>query len=345
MASPLAAIFGLAGLALNEAERTFFTRVRPVGYILFARNIDNPHQVSDLLRYLRSLTPDQNALVLIDQEGGRVQRLKPPHWRFAPSGGEFGELHDKNPDKAVAMTRLNMQLIGEELRALGIDVDCAPVMDVPVPGAHDIIGNRAYGKDPAIIAKLATAAALGLADAGVVPVIKHIPGHGRATSDSHEGLPVVSDDLATLRASDFIPFKAYCADPAAPPAFGMTAHVVYRAIDPDRPATTSKTVIQDVIRTEIGFQGLLMSDDVGMKALSGPFEARAEASLAAGCDLVLHCDGNMADMEAVARGARALDADGLKRLQAVDNFRGKPRHSIGDVAAAEFQILNALRFG
>ena len=345
MASPLAAIFGLAGLALTEAERAFFARVRPVGYILFARNIDNPQQVSDLVKELRTLTPDQNALVLIDQEGGRVQRLKPPHWRFAPSGGEFGELHDKNPDSAVAMTRLNMQLIGEELRALGIDVDCAPVMDVPVPGAHDIIGNRAYGKDPATIAKLATAAAQGLADAGVVPVIKHIPGHGRATSDSHEELPVVSDDLSTLRASDFVPFKTYCADPAAPPAFGMTAHVVYRAIDPNRPATTSKTVIQDVIRAEIGFQGLLMSDDVGMKALTGPYEARAEASLAAGCDLVLHCDGNMADMEAVARGAREMDAAGLARLKAVDNLRGKPRQTIGDVAAAEFRILNALRFG
>ena len=345
MAAPLAAIFGLAGSALTEAERAFFARVRPVGYILFARNIENPQQVADLVRNLRGLTPDQNALVLIDQEGGRVQRLKPPYWRFAPAGAEFAELHASNPDEAAAMTRLNMQLIGEELRALGIDVDCAPVMDVPVPGAHDVIGDRAYGTNPATIGALATAAAQGLADAGVVPVIKHIPGHGRATSDSHKELPVVSDDLSTLRASDFIPFQTYCADPDAPPAFGMTAHVVYRAIDPKRPATTSKTVIHDVIRAEIGFEGLLMSDDLGMKALSGPFETRAEASLAAGCDVVLHCDGNMDDMEAVARGCRALDAAGLKRLQAVDNLRGKPRQTIDDVAAAEFRILNALRFG
>jgi len=342
---PLAAIFGLAGLTLTDAERAFFARVRPVGYILFARNIENPTQVADLVKNLRALTPDQNALVLIDQEGGRVQRLKPPHWRFAPAGAEFAALHGTNPEKGIAMTRLSMQLIGEELRALGIDVDCAPVMDVPVPGAHDVIGDRAYGSDPEIIATLATAAAHGLADAGVVPVIKHIPGHGRATSDSHKELPVVDADLATLRATDFVPFIRYCADKGAPAAFGMTAHVVYRAIDPNGPATTSKTVIHDVIRTEIGFQGLLMSDDLGMKALSGPFEARAEASLAAGCDVVLHCDGNMDDMEAVARGCRALDAQGLARLKAVDNLRGIARGSIGDVAAAEFRILNALRFG
>ncbi len=345
MSSPLATIFGLAGPTLTDAERAFFQRTRPVGYILFARNIEKPAQVSELVTNLRAITPDLSPVVLIDQEGGRVQRLKPPHWRFAPAGAEFAELHGKNPDRGVAMTRLSMQLIGEELRALGIDVDCAPVMDVPVAGAHDVIGDRAYGNDPNVIATLATAAAQGLADAGVVPVIKHIPGHGRSTSDSHKELPIVSEDLAALRATDFVPFKIYCADPLAPPAFGMTAHIVYRAIDPNRPATTSKTVIEDVIRAEIGFQGLLMSDDLGMKALSGPFEARAEASLAAGCDVVLHCDGNMDDMEAVARGSRAIDSQGLARLRAVDNFRGKPRQTIDDVAAAEFRILNALRLG
>jgi beta-N-acetylhexosaminidase len=343
-AAPLAAIFGLSGLTVSPEERAFFQSVRPVGYILFARNVENPAQVTALVKDLRSLTPDMNPVVLIDQEGGRVQRLKPPHWRHAPAAGEFATLYGRNPAGAVAATRLNLQLIGAELQALGIDVDCAPVMDVPVPGAHDVIGDRAYGLEPATVVALATAAAEGLADAGVVSVIKHIPGHGRATSDSHKELPVVSDDLSTLQATDFAPFKAFCRDSKLP-AFGMTAHVVYRAIDPDRPATTSKKVIHDVIRGEIGFQGLLMSDDLGMKALSGPYDARAAASLEAGCDVVLHCDGNLDDMKAVAQGARPLSQDGANRLAAVDNIRGRPRGEIAHIAAAEFQVLNALRHG
>jgi beta-N-acetylhexosaminidase len=219
-----------------------------------------------------------------------------------------------------------MQIIGQELAALGIDVDCAPVMDVPVPGAHDVIGDRAFSRDPAVVAALAPPAAEGLIAAGIVPVIKHIPGHGRAKADSHKELPVVDADMNTLRASDFVPFAAFSR--TGLDAFAMTAHVVYSAIDAQRPATTSSKVINDVIRDELGFHGLLMSDDLCMKALTGPFAARAEAALSAGCDAVLHCDGNLADMEAVAAGCGPLGANGLRALEMVDRFRGKPKSSV-----------------
>lgn len=344
-AAPLAAIFGLKGPSLTEAERAFFARVRPLGYILFARNIEDPAQVLALVNDLRALAPGLDPVVLIDQEGGRVQRLKPPDWRHAPAGAEFTALYARNPDSARRHLRLNFQLIGEELRALGIDVDCAPVMDVPVPGAHDVIGDRAYGTDPATVHDLARQVCEGLIDAGVVPVIKHIPGHGRAMSDSHLELPRVGADVATLRATDFAPFRAFCQDPGHPVAFGMTAHVVYEAIDPDQPATTSRRMIEEVIRGEIGFQGLLMSDDLGMKALSGPFDERAAKSLAAGCDVVLHCDGNMDEMEAVARGAGPLGERGLSAVAATAAIRRKPRAEIGNVLAADFRIMDALRRG
>lgn len=343
--APLAAIFGFSGPALTEAERDFFRDVRPLGYILFARNIENPAQVGALVTELRLLAPDHDPLVLIDQEGGRVQRLKPPHWRHAPTGAEFAALHARDPDLAARLLRSNFQLIGEDLRALGIDVDCAPVMDVPTPGAHDVIGDRAYGTDPATVAALARQVCEGLIDAGVVPVVKHIPGHGRAACDSHLALPVVDADLAALRANDFAPFRAFCADTAHPVCFGMTAHVVYRAIDPDRPATTSRAVIEDIVRGEIGFDGLLMSDDLAMKALSGPYDARAALSLAAGCDAVLHCDGTMAGMEAVARGAGPLGPRGLEALAAAASVRRKPRARVEDVLAADFRIMDGLRRG
>jgi len=344
-APPLAAILGFSGLALTDIERAFFSRVRPLGYILFARNIATPAQVTGLVADLRSLTPGHDPLVLIDQEGGRVQRLKPPYWRHAPAGAEFADLYARNPDLGAGLLRTNFQLIGEELRALGIDVDCAPVMDVPVPGAHDVIGDRAYGSDPATVATLARQVCEGLIDAGVVPVIKHIPGHGRATSDSHKELPVVDADLATLRATDFAPFQAFCRAPDAPLCFGMTAHVVYKALDPALPATTSKTVIAEVIRGEIGFQGLLMSDDLGMKALNGPYDERASKSLAAGCDVVLHCDGNMDDMEAVARGTGPLGGRGQKAFAETAAIRRRPRTAIENSMAADFRIMNGIRLG
>ncbi|MGE4063539.1 MAG: beta-N-acetylhexosaminidase [Rhodospirillaceae bacterium] len=344
-AAPLAAIFGFAGLTLSDEERAFFQRVRPLGYILFARNIEKPAQVLGLVNDLRALVPDHDPVILIDQEGGRVQRLKPPYWRHAPAGAEFAGLYERDPDLAARLLRVNFQIIGEELRALGIDVDCAPVMDVPVAGAHDVIGDRAYGADPTTVYELARQVCEGLIDAGVVPVIKHIPGHGRAMSDSHLELPRVSADLATLRGTDFAPFRAFCRASDRPVAFGMTAHVVYSAIDPELPATTSRTVIEDIIRGEIGFDGLLMSDDLGMKALTGPFDERAARSFAAGCDVVLHCDGNMADMEAVARGTPPLGARGLKAVADAAAIRRKPRKEAGNLLAADFRIMDALRRG
>ena len=336
---PLAAVFGLSGLTLSEAERGFFKSVRPAGYILFARNIDNPEQVSALVSDLRGLNPGFEAFVLIDQEGGRVQRLKPPYWRHAPASGEFEPLFNSDPAKACGIVRLNIQLIGEELKALGIDVDCAPVADVPVPGAHDVIGDRAFSKDPGVVARLAAAVCEGLWDAGVLPVIKHIPGHGRAMSDSHLELPVVTAGLDELRATDFAPFRELSRLPGL--MFAMTAHVVYTAIDPDNPATTSAKVISEIIRGEIGFGGILISDDLGMKALAGPFDARAAAARAAGCDLMLHCDGNLADMEAVARTAGPLGERGLKALADVRSRR--PRAKIANATVAQFKVLDALR--
>jgi beta-N-acetylhexosaminidase len=324
--APLAAIFGLAGLTLTDDERRFFARVRPLGYILFARNVSDAAQVKALVQDLRGLTPGFSPVVLIDQEGGRVQRLKPPIWRASPPMAPFGELFARDRQAAVDNLRLNNQIIGQELAALGIDVDCAPCMDVPIPGAHDVIGDRAFSRDPGVVAALAGPASEGLIAAGIVPVIKHIPGHGRAKSDSHKELPMVDADLATLRATDFVPFAAY--SKTSLQAFAMTAHVVYSAIDPDRPATTSPKVINDVIRGELGFHGLLMSDDLCMKALTGPFEERARAALAAGCDCVLHCDGNLADMEAVAAGCGPLGENGLRALAAVDAYRGKPKTTV-----------------
>ena len=345
LAAPSAAIYGMLGLVLSDSERAFFQRVRPLGYILFARNVEDPAQVLALVSDLRALTPGYDPVVLIDQEGGRVQRLKPPHWRHAPAGSAFATLYERDPDRAARLLRSNFQLIGEELRALGIDVDCAPVMDVPVPGSHDVIGDRAYGTDPSTVAELARQVCEGLIDAGVVPVIKHIPGHGRAMSDSHKELPRVDADLATLRATDFAPFRAFCQSSDRPLAFGMTAHVVYSAIDPNLPATTSRTMIEDIIRGEIGFAGLLMSDDLGMKALSGPFDERAARSLAAGCDVVLHCDGNMEEMEAVARGAGPLGERGLKAFADTATIRRRPRVAIGNMLAADFAIMDGLRRG
>ncbi len=341
----MAAIFGMAGPILTEAERAFFKRTRPLGYILFARNIENPTQVLALTQDLRDLDRSYRPVILIDQEGGRVQRLRPPQWRQAPTMAEFGALHGRDPAKARDVLRTNMQLIGKELADIGIDVDCAPVMDVPVAGAHDIIGDRAFGREPELVAALAPVVCEGLMDAGIVPVIKHIPGHGRATSDSHKELPVVSEDLATLRATDFAPFRSFCATPIQDGCFAMTAHVVYRAIDPDHPATTSAKVIADIIRGEIGFRGLIMSDDLGMKALTGPFETRAAAALAAGCDVVLHCEGVMAEMESVAKGCEPIGPRAMRAVDNVDIFRGRPRRPAPLVTAAEFQVTDALRHG
>jgi beta-N-acetylhexosaminidase len=302
-----AAIYGCAGLALEEAERAFFHAVRPWGFILFARNIDTPEQVRRLTTSLREAA-GHDAPILIDQEGGRVQRLQPPHWRRYPPGRAYGDLYARDPEAGLAAARLGARLIAADLRVLGITVDCLPVLDVPVPGAHDVIGDRAYAETPEVVAALGRAAADGLLAGGVLPVMKHIPGHGRAGVDSHKKLPIVAVPRHRLEEQDFPPFRALCDLPLA-----MTAHVVYSAIDPDAPATTSKKLIDEIIRGYIGFSGLLMSDDLSMEALAGSLGERAWASLAAGCDVVLHCNGRMAEMEAVAREVPALGGEAQRR--------------------------------
>src|SRR5438445_3161842 len=302
------AIYGCAGLELSAQERDFFRQTQPWGFILFARNISDPVQVKALVEQLRKIIGD--APVLIDQEGGRVARLKPPHWHQRPPAARFGLLHAQNPDAAREAAYLNARLIAHDLASLGINVDCLPVLDVPVPGAHDIIGDRAFAADPATIIALGKAQIEGLMDGGVLPVMKHIPGHGRAGADSHLALPRVSASAEELSASDFVTFRSLDQCPIA-----MTAHVVYESIDPQRPATTSPKVIRDVIRGEIGFDGLLMSDDLSMKALDGPLSVRAKAALFAGCDLVLHCNGDMDEMRDVASEVKELEGQALRRSQ------------------------------
>ena len=267
---PGAVITGCAGQSLSEDERRLFADTDPFGFVLFARNIDTPDQVRALTGAMRAAVGRADAPVLIDQEGGRVARLRPPHWRHPPSAARFGEMARRDPDAAATAAELNGQLIAAELRALGITVDCVPVLDVPGPGMHVVIGDRAYAETADMVARLGRATCDGLLSGGVLPVIKHIPGHGRARADSHAELPVVDAPRAELEAVDFAPFRALADMP-----WGMTAHVVYGAIDPDRPATTSSSVIAEIIRGWIGFDGLLLSDDLCMAALSGTPGARA----------------------------------------------------------------------
>ncbi|MBW8305071.1 MAG: beta-N-acetylhexosaminidase, partial [Brevundimonas sp.] len=275
----------------------------------FRRNVDSPDQMRALTDEMRHCVDDPDAPVLIDQEGGRVQRMGPPHWpKYPPAEAYLKATGD--PLAARELTWLGARLMAGDLKAVGITVDCAPVLDVPVPGAHDIIGDRAYGRDPATVAMLGRAAAEGLLAGGVLPVIKHMPGHGRAFADSHHGLPVVHADRATLDGWDFAPFKALSDMPMA-----MTAHVVFDAIDPKRPATTSKKALK-LMRDGLGFGGLIMTDDLSMKALSGSLRERAEASLKAGCDVVLHCNGDLDEMRGVAEGVGKLKGKAGKRAAA-----------------------------
>lgn len=310
--APSAAILGCAGTTLTAEEVAFFKDVKPWGFILFKRNIADPEQVRALTAALRATVGRDDAPILIDQEGGRVARLQPPHWRIYPPGRAYGQLVANDPLVAREITRLGARLIAHDLASLGINVDCVPVLDVPDPKGHEIIGDRAYGDTPEQVATLGRAAAEGLLAGGVLPIIKHIPGHGRAMSDSHLELPVVKAKLAELDARDFAPFRVLSDMPMA-----MTAHVVYTAIDRKNPATTSKKAIKQIIRGSIGFDGLLMSDDLSMKALSGDFKQRAKDSLSAGCDVVLHCNGDMAEMKAVMAGVGKMGKEARRRAQAV----------------------------
>jgi beta-N-acetylhexosaminidase len=306
---PRAVILGCAGPRLSVEERQFFARLDPMGFILFARNVEAPDQVRALIGELRQAVGRADAPVLIDQEGGRVQRLRPPHWRAAPPAARFGEFAAIDRAAAIEAARLNARLIGGELADLGIDTVCAPVLDLRFAGAHDVIGDRAYSGDPETVAALGRAACEGFQAAGVRPIVKHVPGHGRGMVDSHLSVPVVDITRAELEASDFRPFKALADMPWA-----MTAHVVYGAIDPDRPATTSPAVVAQIVRGHIGFDGVLIGDDLSMEALAGSIAERAAATLGAGCDLALHCNGKMAEMKALADAVPEIGAAAKARL-------------------------------
>ncbi|WP_420471562.1 beta-N-acetylhexosaminidase [Brevundimonas sp. FT23042] len=305
-----AAIYGCAGHRLTEEERAFFSDARPWGFILFRRNVDSPDQLRALTDELRDcIGGDANTPILIDQEGGRVQRMGPPHWPKYPPGDAFLKATD-DPSAARELARLGGRLMAHELKAVGINVDCAPVLDVPVPGAHDIIGDRAYARDPETVALLGRAVAEGLLAGGVLPVIKHMPGHGRAFADTHKELPTVHADLDTLDGWDFAPFKALSDMP-----IGMTAHIVFTAIDRKHPATQSKKAIR-MIRERLSFNGLLLSDDLVMNALTGTLKERAETSLKAGCDLVIHWNGVLEEMRQVAEGTGKLKGGAKRRAEA-----------------------------
>lgn len=309
--SARAFVAGCAGPDLSAEERSFFREADPFGLILFRRNVVSPDQVRALTAAFREAVGRDDAPVLVDQEGGRVQRLGPPHWPRYPAGRAYGRITRDAAASGRDPAWLGARLMAHDLRALGIDVNCLPVLDVPVPGSHDVIGDRAYAEDPDEVARLGGQAAAGLLAGGVLPVVKHVPGHGRAMADSHLALPRVDASLEALRERDFRPFRALAHLPVA-----MSAHVVYEAIDPDRPATTSPLVIGGIVRGEIGFDGLLLTDDLSMRALSGDFRDRAEAALQAGCDVALHCNGDLSEARRVAEGSPLLAGPSLRRAEA-----------------------------
>jgi beta-N-acetylhexosaminidase len=332
-----ALIIGVSGTELTAQEGSFLKAFDPWGLILFKRNIEHPQQVKALTEAFRKAVSRPDAPILVDQEGGRVQRLTKPHWPLYPTGETFGRIGRIDPESAKKAAYLGAYLIGIDLISVGISVDCLPVLDIPVAGAHDVIGDRAYGRDAETVSVLGRAAAEGLMASGVIPIMKHIPGHGRAGVDSHLDLPIVDAPLSELE-TDFIPFKANADLPMA-----MTAHVVYEAIDPQNPATTSKTVIDTIIRGKIGFDGLLMGDDVSMQALKGPIAERATASLAAGCDVVLHCNGHFDEMQDLAAVVPELTGKALQRAEKalLSAQKSYPQRDLVD-ARAEFASLLAL---
>jgi beta-N-acetylhexosaminidase len=332
--STKAFITGIAGTTLDAQERAFIASERPWGFILFKRNIADPAQVTALVGQLRSAAGEPDAPVLIDQEGGRVQRFGPPHWPVYPPGAAFGRLYDMDSRAGLRAAWLSARLIADDLLKTGVTVDCLPLADVPVAGADAVIGNRAYGTDPTKVAAIARAVTEGLERGGILPVLKHIPGHGRATADTHFRLPVVDTPQKELERTDFAAFR-----PLADLPMAMTAHVVFSAYDGAHPATTSAKMIEHVIRGLIGFQGLLMSDDVSMNALAGSLAERTRAIFAAGCDMVLHCNGNMDEMRAVAGETPELSGKALERAQRALALRKAPVPFDRGGARAELDAL------
>jgi beta-N-acetylhexosaminidase len=334
--APLAILFGCAGERLSAAERAFFADADPLGFMLFQRNCREPDQVRALVAEMRDCVGRDDAPVLVDQEGGRVARLKPPHWRRYPAPAQLAAL----PEAEEAVW-LGARLIADELAGLGVTIDCLPVLDLPVADADGVIGDRAYGSDPTQVARLGRVACEGLLAGGVLPVVKHMPGHGRARVDSHRALPVVDADVGLLEETDFAPFRALADMPWA-----MTAHVVFGALDARRPATLSPMVIDRVIRGSIGFAGVLVSDDIGMGALAGGFGERAAGALAAGCDLAMHCSGRLDEMAAAAAAASPLRPEAAARIARGEalrraSFREFDRHT----AEARFDALTGALAG
>ena len=327
-------ITGLAGTELNDAERDFIRAERPWGFILFRRNIDTPAQVAALTAEIRDALGEADVPILVDQEGGRVARFRPPNWPIYPAGAAFGQLYGIDPALGLKAARLSARLIADDLIQVGVTVDCLPLADVPVPGANDVIGDRAYGNEPQKVAAIARAVTEGLEQGGILPILKHIPGHGRATADSHLALPVVDTAQNELESIDFAAFK-----PLADLPMAMTAHVVFSAYDAAHPATTSATMIEQVIRGLIGFQGLLMSDDVGMNALAGSIAERTKALLAAGCDMVLACSGEPQEMHQVARETPELSGKALARAKAALASRQAAKPFDREAARAELDEL------
>ena len=327
-------ITGISGPELNDVEREFIRSEQPWGFILFKRNIDTPAQVTLLVRELREVVGNPDAPVLIDQEGGRVQRLGPPYWPVYPAGAVFGALYDIDPALGLSAARLSSRLMAADLHELGLTVDCLPLADVPVAGADAVIGNRAYGTEPGKVAAIGRAVTEGLEQGGILPVLKHIPGHGRATADTHFKLPEVDTAKSELERTDFAAFQ-----PLADLPMAMTAHVVFSALDPAHPATTSATIIEQVIRGAIGFQGLLMSDDVSMNALAGSIADRTRAIIDAGCDMVLHCNGDLGEMREVARETPELSGKALERARRALASRKAPQPFDRQAARAELDAL------
>ncbi|MCZ4282634.1 beta-N-acetylhexosaminidase [Kiloniella laminariae] len=312
-------IFGCEGHCLTAWEKGFFSETKPYGFVLFGRNCDTPEQIKRLIDELKTLSGQDDLPVLVDQEGGRVARLRPPHWRKTPAAAVFGKLYEVDADKARRAAYLNACLISSELTQLGFTVDCAPVLDLTIPGAHEIVGDRSYGATPEQVAELARSVSNGFLDCGIMPVIKHLPGHGRALVDSHKELPRVSTPKSELVRSDFEAFRLMKDSP-----WGMTAHVIYEDIDPDHIATVSPKIIGEIIRKEIGFEGILLSDDLSMKAMQGSYEEKARSCLAAGCDIVLHCNGDQGEMSGVAAGLAEIDDQKRLRLDRAWKLRRSP---------------------
>jgi beta-N-acetylhexosaminidase len=330
MTSPRAAIFGCAGPDLAPDERAFFRDSNPLGFILFARNVDTPERTRRLVEDLRSCVARAEAPVLVDQEGGRVARLRPPHWRKAPPARLLGELYARNPELGLEAAKLNSRLLAADLASIGADVDCLPVLDIAFPETHAVIGDRAYASQPEPVAALGRAAAEGLVAQGVMPVIKHIPGHGRATVDSHDRLPTVSASREVLERTDFLPFKLLSDLPWA-----MTGHLLFKAVDPKAAITVSAGGVKDVIRGHIGFDGLLLSDDLSMQALGGSLGDRAAKALAAGCDIALHCNGRMDEMVEVAGRTGPMTGAAEHRFEAGRRFLARHRNLLGQAGLAD----------